>query len=77
MQLNIIIYSYDFLGFRVTFRVELGSGVRVGLGSGVRVGFMVRIRFRIGIRVVLGLNLVQGCPVPSHYHNYKSIMLYA
>ena len=73
MQPNVIRYSYEFLGFRVTFRVELGSGVRVGLGSGVMVGFRVRIRVRVGFRVVLGLNLVQGCPVPSHYHNYKSI----
>ena len=65
MQRNVIRYSVVILGFRVTFRVGLGlgSGVTVGLGSGVR----VRIRVRVGFRVVLGLNLVQGCPVPSHY----------
>src|SRR3989442_816930 len=54
MQRNVIRYSYEFLGFMVTFRVGLGlgSGVMVGLGSGVRVGFriMVRIRVSIGFR---------------------------
>ena len=68
---NVIRCSVVILGFRVTFRVELGlgSGVRVGLGSGVRVGFRVRVRImvRVGFSVVLGLNLVQGCPVSSHY----------
>ena len=71
MQRNVIRYSVVILGFRVTFRVGLGlgSGVTVGLGSGVRIGFRVRVRIRVrvGFRVVLGLNLVQGCPVPSHY----------
>ena len=77
MQPNVIRYSVEFIGFGVNFRVGLGlaSGVRVGLGSAVKVGFRVsvRIRVRVGFRVVLGLNLVQGCPVLSHYHNYKSI----
>ena len=71
MQRNVIRYSDEFLGFRVTFRVELGLGLgfRVGLGSGVMVGFRVRfrIRVRVGFRAVLGLNLIQGCPVLSHY----------
>ena len=71
MQRNVITYSDEFLGIRVTFRVEpgLGLGFRVGLGSGVRVEFRVRfrIRVRVGFRAVLGLNLVQGCPVPSDY----------
>ena len=58
-----------FFSFSVIFTVisRLGSGVRAGLGSGIRIGFRVRVRIRVGFRVVLGLNLVQGCPVPSHY----------
>ena len=63
MQPNVIRYSAAFLAFRVTFMV--GSGVRVGLWLGVRVGLTVRVR--IEFRIVLGLSLVQGCPVPSHY----------
>ena len=35
------------------------------LGSGVRVGF--RNRVRVGFRVGFGLDLIQGCPVRSHY----------
>ena len=54
MQLNVIRYGVEFLGFTVTFRIGLGlgSGARVGLGSGVRVGFRVRIGVMVVFRIV-------------------------
>ena len=57
MQRNVIRYSDDFLGFRVTFRVglELGLGFRVGLGSRVRVGL------GSGLGLWLGWGLKQFC----------------
>ena len=49
MQPNVIRSSDEFLWFRVTIIVGLGSGVRVGLGSGFRVG--------LGLELGLGLGL--------------------